>query len=183
MRTMTKTFFTSDTHWGHSNIIKYSNRPFASVEEMDRKLIENWNKVVGQDDTIYHLGDLAMGRTNVPSLLSQLNGQKHLIWGNHDSNQVRELPGWVSSQPYLEIRLEGKFIILCHYAMRVWNKSHRDALMFYGHSHGSLPGTDQSCDVGTDCFNYTPVTLTEIERHLKTLPPYRDVDHHKKRDG
>jgi calcineurin-like phosphoesterase family protein len=156
----------------------YSNLPYATVQQMDEAMIANWNAAVAPEDIIYHLGDFAMGKKPAPSYLERLNGQKHLIWGNHDSNQTRQLSNWASSQPYLEINLEGNFIVLCHYAMRVWNKSHRGALMFYGHSHNSLPGTDQSCDVGVDCFNYKPVTLTEIRRHLRTLPPYLPADHH-----
>ena len=172
------TFFTSDLHLGHANIIKYCNRPFVSVEEMDSTMIANWNGRVGQNDDIYVLGDFAMGKTAVPQLLSRLNGRKHLIWGNHDSKQTRELPQWESSQPYLEINLDKTHIVLCHYAMKVWNRSHRGSLMLYGHSHNTLPGSDQSCDVGVDAFNFVPVTLTEIKRHLKKLPPYRYADYH-----
>ncbi len=183
---MTKTFFTSDTHFGHRNMTNegknYSNRPFDTIVQMDEAMIANWNAVVGQDDDIYHLGDFAMGKTPVPTILARLNGRKHLIWGNHDSKQTRELPQWASSQPYLEINLEGKLIVLCHYAMKVWNKSHRGSLMLYGHSHGSLPGSDQSCDVGVDCFDMTPVTLEQILRKLRLNPSYLSVDHHKSRE-
>jgi len=179
---MKKTLFTSDTHFGHRNIIKYSNRPFKDVEEMDEALIRNWNSVVGPEDDIYHLGDFAMGKTPAPAILARLNGNKHLIWGNHDSDQVRADPLWASAQPMLEIRLDGHFIVLCHYAMKVWNKSHRGSLMFHGHSHGSLPGSDQSCDVGVDNFGQIPVTLEQILRRLRTYPPYHSVDHHKARE-
>ena len=175
---MTKTFFTSDLHFGHANLIKYCNRPFNSVEDMDEAMIRNWNDRVGQNDTSYILGDFAMGRTAIPQILARLNGNKHFIWGNHDSKQTRELPQWASSQPYLEINLDKTFIVLCHYAMKVWNRSHKGALMFYGHSHNSLTGNDQSCDVGVDAFGYKPVTLEEIKRHLKTLPPYKSADYH-----
>lgn len=181
-----KTYFTGDTHFGHRNMTNegknYSNRPFDTVVEMDETLIRNWNEVVGHDDDIYHLGDFAMGRTSVPSLLARLNGRKHLIWGNHDSDQVRQLPMWASSQPYLEIKIEGKHLILCHFAFKVWNKSHYGSLNLHGHSHGSLPGTDQSCDVGVDCFDMRPVDLDQILQKMRTYPPYRSVDHHKHRE-
>jgi calcineurin-like phosphoesterase family protein len=183
---MKKTLFTSDTHFGHRNMTNegknYSNRPFDTIVQMDETLIANWNAAVDQDDDIYHLGDFAMGKTPAPQILSRLNGRKHLIWGNHDSNQVRQLPEWTSSQPYLEINLDGQFIVLCHYSMRVWNKSHRGAIMLYGHSHGSLPGTDQSCDVGVDNMGLKPVTLEEIRRYLRKQPSYLSVDHHKVRE-
>lgn len=172
-------FYTSDTHFGHSNIIRFCNRPFASVDEMNEKLISNWNSAVGPEDDIYHLGDFAMGSKDaVPAILARLNGRKHLVWGNHDSDQVRALPGWASSQAYLELNDSGKRLVLCHYAMKVWNHSHRGSLMLYGHSHGSLPGDDQSCDVGVDCFGYRPVPISAIGYALGKNKPHSPVDHH-----
>jgi calcineurin-like phosphoesterase family protein len=81
-----KVFFTSDTHFNHANVIKYCVRPFASIEEMNRVMIERWNAVVGPEDTVYHLGDFAMGKPSEwPAFLRQLNGAKKiLIRGNHD---------------------------------------------------------------------------------------------------
>ena len=85
---MEKIFFTSDTHFGHANIIKYCARPFASVQEMNRELIARWNAVVGPRDTVYHLGDFAFGKASeAPTFLRKLNGAKKiLIRGNHDRN-------------------------------------------------------------------------------------------------
>lgn len=154
-----KTFFTSDTHFGHANIIHHCSRPFATINEMDDVLIENWNAVVGPKDTVWHLGDFSMGGAeDAQRYRSCLNGRIHLIWGNHDRNSVRSLPIWASSQYATEIRLDGHDITLCHYAMRVWNRSHRGSLMLYGHSHGGLPGND----VGVDVWNFRPVTLDQI---------------------
>lgn len=173
--------FTSDTHFGHANIIRYSNRPFASVEDMDEVLIRNWNARVRPDDEIWHLGDLTFrDDKGAGALLRRLNGRKHLVWGNHDSQRVRALKEWESSQPYAELALDGRKIVLLHYGLRVWNKSHHGALHFYGHSHGSLPGDRQSCDVGVDnpFCGYAPWSLPEIDRHLATLPERMPVDHH-----
>lgn len=79
------TFFTSDTHFGHANIIKLCNRPFKDVEEMNEKLIENWNKVVSEDGTVFHLGDFAFGGSGLwNSVIPRLNGQIYLIIGNHE---------------------------------------------------------------------------------------------------
>ena len=79
------TFFTSDTHFGHKNIIKYSERPFADFEEMDWKIVDQWNKTVGPTDVVYHLGDVAMGDSSRwDNILSSLNGYKVLVVGNHD---------------------------------------------------------------------------------------------------
>jgi len=77
-------FFTSDTHFGHENIIKYCKRPFKDAAEMDKVLIRNWNRVVGPNDLVYHLGDFAVGGGPAGPYLDQLNGRIILIHGNHD---------------------------------------------------------------------------------------------------
>jgi calcineurin-like phosphoesterase family protein len=95
-----RTFFTSDTHFGHENIIKYCKRPFANAKEMDKVLVQNWNKVVGPDDLVYHLGDFAVGGGPAGPYLDQLNGKIILIHGNHDERidhlynpkKMKELP-------------------------------------------------------------------------------------------
>ncbi len=168
-----RVWFTADTHFGHANIIGYCRRPFASVAEMDAALIANWNAVVGPNDDVWHLGDFVMGNgTTADAYLSRLNGRKHLIWGNHDSKGARAAAGWTSSQPMAEITISGRRIVMLHYAMRVWPKMRHGSLHLYGHSHGSLPGDSQSCDVGVDvpAWAFRPVSLNEIERHLRTLP-------------
>lgn len=83
---MAKTFFTSDTHFNHFNIIKYCSRPFSSTEDMNREMILRWNAVVAPEDIVYHLGDFAMGKASEwPKILHQLNGaRKILILGSHD---------------------------------------------------------------------------------------------------
>lgn len=81
---MPKVFFTADLHFYHVNIIKYSNRPFASVEEMNEVLVSNWNTIVGENDTVYVLGDFSLAVRPVETFLPRLNGRKKLIMGNHD---------------------------------------------------------------------------------------------------
>lgn len=163
---MSKTFFTADTHFGHANAITLCNRPFATVEKMDAELIERWNSVVGPRDVVWHLGDFTLkGVTDVMNYLPQLNGRINLIWGNHDRPVVRTMIGWYSSQYGTEINLDGWHITLCHYAMKVWNGSHRPSeksLMLYGHSHGQIPVADRTLDVGVDCWDFYPVTLQQI---------------------
>ena len=174
-------WFTSDTHFGHANIISYSDRPYGSVREMDDAMIDNWNARIRAEDTVWHLGDFVF-RNSVPaaSYLTRLAGEKHLIWGNHDGAETRSLPGWTSSQPYAEITVEGTRLVLFHYALRVWNRSHHGAIHLYGHSHNSLPGDSQCCDVGVDnpAWGYRPVRLSEIMRFLSTPPERAPVDHH-----
>lgn len=172
----------ADTHLGHKNIIKLCNRPFASIEEHDEILIENWNDRVKAGDIVYHLGDFSF---ESPKLyLPRLNGTINLLFGNHDSmrwwSSHKNYPNVRLLNHYHELKIDNKLIVLCHYAMRVWNKSHHGAYMFYGHSHGTLPGNSQSLDVGVDCWDFSPTSLGEIEERLKTLPPYGHVDHHTK---
>ena len=90
-----KVFIISDTHFGHENIIKYCNRPFSSVEEMDEKMIKNWNETVSNNDVVLHLGDFGLGKKEyIASIVKRLNGKKILIMGNHDnwSEQTRRRP-------------------------------------------------------------------------------------------
>jgi len=173
------TWFTSDTHFGHANIIKYSDRPFSSVEEMDRALIDRWNAKVGQEDVVCFLGDFCFSDIiRGQRYLDRLNGIKHLIVGNHDKPAV-QLKGWASIKNLDEIRIEGQTIVLCHYAMRVWNKSHHGSWHLYGHSHGSLPDDPNSLsfDVGVDCHNFEPLNMDDIRRIMKKKT-WKPIDHH-----
>lgn len=172
-----KTFFTSDTHFGHANIIKYCNRPFTSVEEMDNTLIHNWNAIVRPEDTVYHLGDFAVGGGPAAPYLRRLNGTIHFCLGNHDKRLVAAYDGFI---PHVkEVSAEKQKIVLCHYAMKVWNGSHKGDWQLYGHSHGTLPDdpTALSCDVGVDCWNYFPVSMEQLQAKMKTKV-YKPVDHH-----
>lgn len=147
-------------------------------------MIKRWNNKVKPGDRVYHLGDFAFHKQDkAQSILNRLNGEKHFIPGNHDSRDIKKLIGWASVAPLKEITVDeecyqGK-IVMCHYAMRVWNKSHYGALMLHGHSHGSLPTiNNQSTDVGVDCWNYAPVELSELIEFLKKFPPMPKLDHH-----
>lgn len=182
-----KTFFTSDTHFGHENIIKYCNRPFSSVDEMDQTLIYNWNNVVGTEDRIYHLGDFTLlGYRKFAEYLTKLNGEIIIIPGGHDWRWIEEIDeSKITSKSGYFYLLEStlvsltysqlsqtkypQVIVLCHYAMRVWDRSHYGAWHLYGHSHGTLPGIGKSFDVGVDNWNYTPVSLDQITEKMNTI--------------
>lgn len=172
-------FFTADTHFSHARIIELCKRPFSSMEEMDETMVQRWNDRVKPDDLVYHLGDFTLKGADVAgSFLDRLNGRLTLVIGNHDRSSVMLLSRWASVIPALEISVGGKLITMCHYAMRVWNGSHRGALMLYGHSHGTLPGSSQSLDVGVDAWDFRPVTIYEIMARMAALPAYMPVDHH-----
>ena len=172
-----KIFFTSDTHFGHANIIKYCDRPFIDANDMNEQLIANWNNVVSPDDVVYHLGDFAFGNEkSVNAIMHRLNfAHMHFIKGNHDKpfmewwTKARFNNDCVAqkvdiSHYILETHINKQKFVLCHYAMRVWNESHRGALHLYGHSHGTLPDdpNSKSFDVGVDCHNYQPISLEQV---------------------
>lgn len=174
---MSKIFFTSDSHYFHSNIIKYCDRPFADANDMNEQLIANWNNVVSPDDVVYHLGDFAFGNEkSVNAIMHRLNfAHMHFIKGNHDKpfmewwTKARFNNDCVAqkvdiSHYILETYIKKQKFVLCHYAMRVWDQSHRGALHLYGHSHGTLPDdpNSKSFDVGVDCHNYHPISLEQV---------------------
>lgn len=178
-----KTLFTADTHFSHRNIIKYCNRPFTNVTEMNEQLIANWNAVVNPTDIVYHLGDVAFCCTMEEALavMKQLNGIKHLIVGNHDKlalemNSIR--PGtWTSIQDVLETTVNNQRIIMNHYAQRVWHHCYKGTWHLYGHTHAELPDWGKSTDVGVDVkrWNYSPVTFNQLKLHMDTLPNVHEI--------
>ena len=178
---MTRTFF-------HENIIQYDNRPFSSIGEMHEKVIENWNARVHKGDTVYHIGDFALtwkksDTEKVETILSSLNGQKHLIIGNHDRDPCIKARGWASTQHYKELKFDfgdvhKQRIVMFHYALRTWNQSHRGSWMLHGHSHGQLSDIGgKTMDAGCMLHNYAPINIDEIEEFMSSRPAVA-VDHH-----
>ena len=173
-----KVYFTSDTHFYHNNIIRYCNRPFSSVEEMNDRIIENWNDKVSKDSIIFHLGDFAFcDERQLAELVPQLMGTIILIKGNHDSKNNKFLESIfteVYSQLYITIEKQSIYLnhfpLLC-FPRRAWN--------LFGHVH-SKPGisnidtsklkycTSTQYDVGMDLNNYTPISFYEVKDKIKT---------------
>jgi calcineurin-like phosphoesterase family protein len=199
---MPRTLFTSDTHFGHANIILLSGRPFArdlngtlgvfkagfpDIELHDETLIRNWNEVVGPDDEVWHLGDIFMGKKDPNFYFDRLNGHIHLITGNHDKKALSIRGRFASVDRVAEITVTeaGKKhdLFLSHYAHRVWNRSHHGVWHLYGHSHGSLPDDPNSLslDIGVDCWNFTPVSIGQIKARM-ALKTWKPVDHHADRN-
>lgn len=174
-------YFTSDTHFGHANIIKYCNRPFLNQYEMNRKMIELWNAKVPPGSVVWHCGDFALGLlSDAIDVRNALNGEIHLVWGNHDQNAQKMKEMWESTQYYKELKIPGyPMIVLSHYAFRVWNRSHHGSWHLYGHSHGTLPDDPNSCsfDVGVDCHNLQPLHIDEVKAIMATKN-FVPVDHH-----
>lgn len=139
---MGKTFFISDVHFGHKNALAYDNRPFTSIEEHDKVLIENWNSVVNIDDDVWVLGDISWhNATKTIGLLSQLNGGKHLIVGNHDHKLLRNRDvraQFIDIYDYKELDIGKRDpLVLCHYPIVCFNRHYTGGYHFYGHVHNS----------------------------------------------
>ena len=157
-------FFTSDTHFGHGGALGLYRRPFASVAAMNEGLVERWNETVGPDDVVWHLGDFAIRQrpTVVADLLARLNGRKHLVAGNNDPQETRELEGWGSVQSYIEMEVDRVSLVLCHYPFRSWRGMGKGWVNLHGHSHGKLKPQSRQFDVGVDVWGFRPVMLDEI---------------------
>ena len=191
---MSNVWFTADQHFGHRNIIKFCNRPFESVEEMDAEMIRRWNAVVETGDTVYHLGDFTLeGYQFAKKMFKQLNGEIHILaltW-HHDR---RWLPkNWMTSPPMtkdgtfirklppIEVITVSRYIdgrpmpgerpvkiTLGHYPMASWEASYHGAWHLHGHSHDQYHGGGFMLDVGVDGWAYAPVSLDEIRTYMKT---------------
>jgi len=181
-------FFTSDHHFNHARIIEYANRPFSNVDEMDAEMIDRWNSVVGEYDTVYHLGDFTLGdRETAKRYFRQLNGRIRVLanFWHHDKKWLPNMVGFsefVSKNDFLvEIRhpivvLEFKkkhsqVIVLSHYPQLVWDRKHYGAIHLFGHSHGRTKGGPGSMDCGVDnayklLGEYRPFSLEEVVRRL-----------------
>ncbi|TXT67526.1 MAG: hypothetical protein BAJALOKI1v1_70017 [Promethearchaeota archaeon] len=166
-------WFTADFHLSHKNIIKYCNRPFRGVEEMDKVLLDNLEKLVKPGDTLYYLGDLTFKDTIAEDFFERFQDREiHYIIGNHDSQRVLNLAReYCSSVAHLkDIKLHGQSITLCHYAMRVWNKSHFNSWQLYGHSHAKLKPVGKQYDIGVDNNEYRPILFEEVSLIMSKLP-------------
>jgi len=172
---MKNIWFTSDTHFWHNNIVKYCDRPFDNVFEMNETIINNWNGVVKKQDEVYFLGDFTLfsSRKHIIDVIRRLNyGVFHFIKGNHDSNKITNI-----LKPYIndvydlkKININKQTIVLCHYPMKSWYKSHLGKTwQLYGHSHGNKVSEGKQMDVGVDTHNFFPWHLDEIREVMATL--------------
>jgi calcineurin-like phosphoesterase family protein len=173
-------FFTSDPHYWHANIIRFCDRPFASMEQMVEALIVNHNRVVKPSDDVWFLGDLFFCREDVAHrLLDRLNGRLHLVMGNHDKVIARSpslqqrFASVHEHRAYLNISIRGEALnlVLDHYPMHSWNKAYHGAYNLHGHVHSKVAcdGVHRRYDVGVDANDYTPVSIEHIHRTLSAI--------------
>lgn len=177
-----KLYFTSDTHFGHENILKFCKRPFSTVEEMDAELIRRWNETVPEDGIVFHLGDFCYGGTAAWNhYAKQLNGHKYLILGNHDiknarNNSVQKFD-YVAQQ--MCIIVDGQSIILNHNPFLCYGGSYRNVWQLFGHVH-SGPFSDTGLDiprlkmlfplqydVGVDNNDFKPISFLHVKEIIE----------------
>lgn len=192
---MSKIYFTSDLHFGHENVIRFDDRPFASVEEMDAELIRRWNAKVDRGDLVYVLGDMIWKTKNDEALniINSLNGQIILIKGNHDrflSNaKAKNALAAVKDYDDICVMLEDgttRRCVLSHYFIPMYNGHRYQGIHLHGHSHFTDEADfeidlaeqlnnqgirNEIYNVGCMYWNYEPVTLDEILRHGRTIRP------------
>lgn len=174
-------WFTGCTHFGHDNIIIYTKRPFVNTSAMNARLIDSWNHLVSPSDTVYHLGDVTLGDINsFKAYVGQLNGQIKIVPGNHDARWLKNynsfsspvhtrhgaitvLPPLVTLEfPLEELAPWPLVVVLCHYPMRSWDRSHYGSLQLHSHTHGTIEEFGRSVDVSVDSWDYAPVSLNQL---------------------
>jgi len=187
---MSRLFVTSDTHFGHTNIIKYCNRPFTRVEDMIMHMMMQWAVRVNAQDDVYFLGDFAMGpgatEDAIVEWLFALKGRKHFILGNHDqkSKYSKGLRRIIEDNRIIDCRViddqiyelphDGKKFVMCHFPMAVWDGKHHGAIHLHGHTHTQFSLekrndmiAEKRYDVGVDMYG-GPVELTGDLRYLNS---------------
>ena len=158
-------YFTADEHLGHANIIRFCHRPFENVFDMDQEIIRRHNEVVTKNDVVIHAGDFAFrNRLSVNNYIDQFNGSHIFLKGSHDKWMKQGLQIWEKNIN------EEQYVVVCHYAMRVWPKSHYGSWQLYGHSHGGLPPEGKQWDIGVDNNNFYPVSFDQIKVIMESRP-------------
>ncbi|MBM7635912.1 MULTISPECIES: metallophosphoesterase [Streptococcus] len=166
-------YFIADTHFHHENVIKFCNRPFSTIEDMNQKLIDNWNQIVTDNDDVYILGDfLYRGNAKQANeILQSLKGRKFLIKGNHehylDSPDFdQNLFEWIKD--YHTLHYQKRKFILFHYPILEWDSYFHNSIHLYGHVHNNR--TDyfkqilgkRAINVGADMIDFTPISIEQI---------------------
>jgi len=198
---MNKTWITSDIHWCHSNIIKYcpwSRSHFASVDEMNEKIVENINSKVAEQDILIIVGDICFSRPEVGvEFLKRLNGFKKIVWGNHDT-KLRESSVFQQSRGLIGVTWEGDYlefdhkfqekkykIVAAHYPFMTWNRSHHGAINVHGHCHSApdqryLQGPNvRQIDIGLDGNFMMPHDMDDVCSEMSR----REIQRHGHHDG
>ena len=146
---MSKIFYIGDPHFFHNNIIKYDARPFTNYQVMNEVLIQRWNSVVTDEDTVYILGDVSWSTSDEENrkILNSLKGHKILVKGNHDKYMMKVRDCFDRIVDYYEINDNGTQVILFHYPILFWNNQFHDSVHLYAHVHNS-----HQCNIMESCM-------------------------------
>ena len=197
-----RVFFTSDTHYNHTNICrgvtKWTDaeditRDFNTLDEMNDRIVRGINDTVGQDDILFHLGDWSFGGfESIYKFRDRINCNNiHLVLGNHDHHIERDRDGirfmFESVNQYLELEVNRQYnFALMHYPIMSWNKMNDGVIHLHGHVH--LPphrriGKGRMMDVGVDGNGLDPISMTKVLTLLNSRPIKSgfEFDHHIKR--
>jgi len=166
-------WFTSDWHIGHKNILKYDDRPWETVEEMNEGILNIFNARVHPNDAVYYLGDFAFNIEQGIDILNRVNGRWTYIIGNHDKNfkRILEKSNKQNMPTYkmVEIKAERQEITLCHYPMISWNRSHYGTWQLFGHHHKKtfedIPG--KRLNVALSLHEYKPWSFDEVAEYMR----------------
>lgn len=165
-KTVNKTYLIADPHFGDDRIRKYENRPFSSVQEMDAALMDKWNSVVDETDTVYVLGDFGADGCEA-EILSQLNGRKLLVKGNHDIRSNAQYRSFGFAEVYdFPIIVDG-FWILSHDALYV--NTNMPYANLFGHVHNSPVVKDYSKQhycVSVERIGYAPIAFDTVKARI-----------------
>ena len=168
-----KIYYISDLHFSHEKIIKFCNRPYKTIEEMDEDIINKWNSIVTPNDVVRILGDIALPKSKddvekAIKLVKRLNGKKSLIIGNHDTELLEEerfRQLFSSIKHYDKVTDNGRNVILSHYPIEEWDGFYKGYIHLYGHIHNNnvnLKKLDNRYNVSLEVLDYKPKTLDEI---------------------
>jgi calcineurin-like phosphoesterase family protein len=159
-------FFTSDPHYGHLNIIRYCNRPFQTVEEMDQVIIDNWNSVVKEDDLVYVIGDITMSykKEKMKNIFDRLNGNKVLIKGNHDKRHTIPVESFIDIVERVRIVGDNYDFVLVHDPAEASANHSSGQKYLCGHLHSLKPDRiyHNWIDIGVDANDFTPISLEQV---------------------
>lgn len=161
-----KIFLIGDCHFGHRNIIKYCNRPFKDVEDMNEQLIKNWNSVVGKNDIVYVVGDFALcGKQKIIEIGQRLNGRKRLVLGNHDQASIETYRAAGFEFVYNHHIVLDDFFIVSHVPQ---NNMQAPFLNIHAHTHEPSNSENHFC-VSVENINYTPLNFEDIKKYMKFM--------------
>lgn len=170
------TWFTSDLHLYHSNILRYcaQSRPYADVDKMNRAIVDNINACTRHGDELWILGDVAFSRPEKSIwLLRQIHCRLHLVEGNHDRDNLKSQEFrdcFESIQVYKELKYNGNRIVMMHYPIESWNEKHSGSFMLHGHCHGNPTQTKgRIMDVGVDTNNMMPYNIDVVCEKLSKI--------------